>query len=362
MAAVALSLGMSAASYTVFDIANPGTWTEKGTGYTQTQTIDGATFTITTDKASSTTNLLSPDNNTYSWRVYKNSNFTIEASVNMKEMVITFDDYTSGGTTYYAEMTLSEGWTGSLSGVIYTLSNASGSNKLTATASNQQVRIKTIVVSTEAGEEPPVVGGDAIYEGLVSNADDWTFDNVKLGEGLSYLWKWDADYKYLKGSSYVNSTAIEADSYAVSPVIDLTAQTEATLSFKNTVNYLKEANRADYLNVCVREEGGNWSVLEVTGWPEKDSWNAVDATADLKSFCGKKIQFGLHYTVAAGSSVAPTWEVGTFKVAAPSGVAGIEADNNAEAVYYNFQGVRVANPTKGMYIKVQGKKVSKVAL
>lgn len=360
-----MALGASAASYTVFDIASPGTWTEQGTGFTQTRTIDGVEFTITTDKGSSTSNLLSPDNNTYSWRVYQNSNFTIQAGVDMKSMVITYDDHTSGTKTYYAEMTLSDGWTGSLNGVIYTLTNANGSKTMTATASAQQVRIKTIVVSTEAGENPPtppVPPTDAIYEGLVSNSDGWTYDDVKLGDGITYVWKWDGSYNYLKGSSFKDGTAYEADSYAVSPVIDLAGQTEATLAFENTVNYLKGSNRADYLNVCVREEGGSWNVLEVDAWPATDSWNAVEAKGNLNAYAGKKIQLGFHYTVAAGSEVAPTWEVSKVTITGAAGVNAIEADSNAEVVYYNMQGVRVDNPTKGMYIKVQGKKAVKVAL
>ena len=46
----------------------------------------------------------------------------------------------------------------------------------------------------------------------------------------------------------------------------------------------------------------------------------------------------------------------------PTGVNDIAADGvEAEAVYYNLQGVRVANPAAGnLYIKVQGSKVSKV--
>lgn len=44
-----------------------------------------------------------------------------------------------------------------------------------------------------------------------------------------------------------------------------------------------------------------------------------------------------------------------------AGVEGIEADDEAP-VYYNLNGVKVANPEKGIYIKKQGSKVSKVAL
>lgn len=42
------------------------------------------------------------------------------------------------------------------------------------------------------------------------------------------------------------------------------------------------------------------------------------------------------------------------------GVAGIEAEDNAAAVYYNMQGVRVANPENGLYIVVKGDKATKV--
>ena len=42
-----------------------------------------------------------------------------------------------------------------------------------------------------------------------------------------------------------------------------------------------------------------------------------------------------------------------------SGIEGIEADNEAP-VYYNLQGVRVANPEKGIFIEVKGDKTTKV--
>lgn len=43
-----------------------------------------------------------------------------------------------------------------------------------------------------------------------------------------------------------------------------------------------------------------------------------------------------------------------------SGVESIEASAHGEAVYYNFQGVKVAYPEKGMYIKVVDGKATKV--
>lgn len=43
-------------------------------------------------------------------------------------------------------------------------------------------------------------------------------------------------------------------------------------------------------------------------------------------------------------------------------VEGIEADNDATPVYYNLNGVRVANPDHGIYIVKKGGKTSKVIL
>lgn len=45
-----------------------------------------------------------------------------------------------------------------------------------------------------------------------------------------------------------------------------------------------------------------------------------------------------------------------------SGTEITVTDAEGEAVYYNLQGVRVANPGKGIYVRVQGEKASKVVL
>lgn len=56
---------------------------------------------------------------------------------------------------------------------------------------------------------------------------------------------------------------------------------------------------------------------------------------------------------------APSLYVTNFAAAGGSGVAEIEAAEG-EAVYYNLQGVKVANPENGIFIRVQGGKSSKV--
>lgn len=52
-----------------------------------------------------------------------------------------------------------------------------------------------------------------------------------------------------------------------------------------------------------------------------------------------------------------------FKLDGGASVSEIEiSDNDGEAVYYNLQGVKVANPENGLYIRVQGKKATKVLI
>ena len=45
-----------------------------------------------------------------------------------------------------------------------------------------------------------------------------------------------------------------------------------------------------------------------------------------------------------------------------AGVENVEIDNNAPVEYYNLQGVKVANPENGIFIKVQGSNATKVVM
>ena len=65
--------------------------------------------------------------------------------------------------------------------------------------------------------------------------------------------------------------------------------------------------------------------------------------------------------VVEGSTVEDAVIPAKLSFQSTTGVAELDADNT-EAVYFNLQGVRVANPENGLFIKVQGNKTSKVAL
>lgn len=81
----------------------------------------------------------------------------------------------------------------------------------------------------------------------------------------------------------------------------------------------------------------------------------------------KNVETGEFYTTFAPTNKT---EAGTFKLPeiykldATGGVESVEVDvdANAPVVYYNLQGQRVENPNQGLYIRVQGKKATKVVL
>ena len=56
----------------------------------------------------------------------------------------------------------------------------------------------------------------------------------------------------------------------------------------------------------------------------------------------------------------PSLYVTNFEKVTPTGINGIFVEENAPVEYYNLQGVRVANPENGLYIRRQGNKATKV--
>lgn len=147
IAAVVCAATMSATNYTVFDIDNAGEWGGGAEGWGQTVKFNDKFFKVTSVKSGYNGDLVAPNVHPNAWRVYKSSEVNIVATgVLMKQITITYDDYSNN--MYVNEMTLGEGWTGSIVNAVYTLIS-SGLNKLNATATNGQVRIRQIIVSDQ---------------------------------------------------------------------------------------------------------------------------------------------------------------------------------------------------------------------
>ncbi|MDE5806527.1 MAG: immune inhibitor A, partial [Muribaculaceae bacterium] len=221
----------------------------------------------------------------------------------------------------------------------------------TATATT---RINLLTVGFGAAETPDVPSG--FYTGLVNNADDWTLDEGVVPEGLNYVWSWDSKYG-LKASAYYNNEPYETDIWAVSPVIDLTGAESADLKFSQAANHLN--GNFDQISTAVRVENGEWQTIEVAPLPSGSDWNFVDSSVSLADFVGKKIQIGFNYKSTTEN--ASTWEIKNLTVDGNRAtiISGIEEENGV-AEYYTIQGVKVANPDNGLYIRVKNGKATKI--
>lgn len=216
----------------------------------------------------------------------------------------------SGSTGYVAsgEISLAQ-----FSGVIYIgwLYEASDA------ANSRTYRIDNVIIGEKSGATPPTPpAGSAIYTGLTdtSASIDWTFDNVFVPSAITDVWAW-TEYSgkhYLKASAYVGGKNYAAESYAVSPAIDLTGATKPVLTFEHAAKF--QTTLRSLCGLAVREAGSTtWNVVTIPTWPEAGSWTYVSSgDIDLSAWAGKKIQVGFKYSSSA--SGADTWQIKNVKI------------------------------------------------
>lgn len=157
-------------------------------------------------------------------------------------------------------------------------------------------------------------GSEILNETFANGLGSFTVKDVKLTDGLTFVWKHDATYKYMKASAYVGGVNKACESWLVSSKLDMSKVSNATLSFEQALNYLKGQNRADYVKVLASTDYNGdvtkaaWTELSVEGWPATDSWTFGASTASMKAFAGKSnVYIAFKYT--SNTSYAPIWEV-----------------------------------------------------
>lgn len=378
LAAVACATTMSATTYTVFDIAHSGAWLGDGNGWGQEVAFGDKKIKVTSEKAASTTDLIAPNANTYSWRVYKSSAINLEADgITMKKMVISYDDTSDG--KYCVEMTLGDGWSGALDANVYTLSSA-GTTTFKATASTAQVRITSILVSDtdEIGEaeiptsrtgiypngEPELPEGVLYQNDFSANMDGWEKIN---DETLSDFNGWKINTNYPQCAicnSYYGGTNHAANA-KMQYTFDLTGCTDVTLNFSQAFGYDFPTAQVENYRVYVIN-GGATDYLTLANFPAapesgKNWTQFIENELDLSEYDGSVITIGFEYATDGTKSRA--WEIKDFVLSGNGklgAVAGIELDETEAPVYYNLQGVRVSNPENGIFIEVRGNNARKI--
>ena len=145
----------------------------------------------------------------------------------------------------------------------------------------------------------------AAFEGLFDSQGDFVVEDKQLPEELNYIWTWSGSYG-MKASAFLNNTNYASESWLISPVIDLSQLTSATLTFQQAGNFFSDMQTD--CSVLVSTDRQDWTPLTVEGWPEGNSWTFYDSTADLSAYAGQsQVYIAFRYT--SSDMKAGTWEV-----------------------------------------------------
>ncbi len=181
------------------------------------------------------------------------------------------------------------------------------------------------------GEDPqPGEEFVALDESFATGPGSFSIENRNLPSELTYIWSNDDRYSCMKASAYLNNTNYATEGWLVSPEIDLTTATTATLSFEHAINHNKEGNMSDNHIVAVSvDNGSSWTPLSGVSYPESNSWTFISSgNVDLSAYAGQKIKLAFQYK--SSSTSASTWEVKNVKIVANGNGGTVDPDPDPE--------------------------------
>lgn len=157
-------------------------------------------------------------------------------------------------------------------------------------------------------------------ESFATGQGNFTIKDKQLPEGGSYVWKHDAGtttggtpYYSMKASAFI-SGAKASESWLISPEVDLSTATTATLSFMHIINHAGDMKTQQTLWVT-ETSTENWQQVAIPNYPAGNNWDKVSSgNIDLSAYTGKKIKFAFKYV--STTAAAATWEVYDVKVIA----------------------------------------------
>ena len=149
-----------------------------------------------------------------------------------------------------------------------------------------------------------------LSETFNDGAGQFTFDDKILPEGSTYVWK-HSTYDgagYMKASAYINKACKAAESWLVSPEVDLTSATTAKLSFEHALNNLNSGNINDHIALMVKKAGAEWTAVTIPQNPAGNSYDYVNSgDINLAAYVGGKFQFAFKYV--STTAISPTWQI-----------------------------------------------------
>lgn len=249
------------------------------------------------------------------------------------------------------------------SGTAMTWTNSEAVNTVTLTF-GQSFRVTKMVVKSETGDPVDPVDPTTVKFTKVTTVENGTYVFVVNEDGVLKLAR---PYIGDKGYGRMNLTDATLDGEDVvteeANAFELAvADGKVTIKNENRYYAMDDPSMNHFTSFQFYD-----TLSEGCYWTYEFVGDAVKLTNALNTECfisQTKGGQGTWYTNVAPAKAPTEYNLPMlYKKAGDSAVATIEADDvNAPVVYYNLQGQRVANPENGLYIRVQGNKVEKIAI
>lgn len=173
--------------------------------------------------------------------------------------------------------------------------------------------VKTINVINAKAENP--YEGLIFYETFTKSLGEFTTQNDVLPSGLTNIWVFDSKYQCAKATGYSNNSKQDAEGYLISPEINLSGVTTATMTFENAGNYMVDASQE--LTVWITTDATattvdeTWTQLTVDKY-STGSFAFATATIALDEYCGNKVKIAFKYF--STPDMCGTWELRNVKI------------------------------------------------
>ena len=131
---------------------------------------------------------------------------------------------------------------------------------------------------------------------------------------MNFVWTNDDTYGW-KASAYTNSTNYPAESWLVSPVIDLSEAMAPQVAFEEAHRYLNGEALTDHFKIKISTdyvdnvESCTWEdlIFDESQWSDGQTWDFYPVGPyDLSTYAGQTIRIAFVYI--SNSTAAPTWE------------------------------------------------------
>ncbi len=174
-----------------------------------------------------------------------------------------------------------------------------------------------VLDGAEFGLKPQDNSSAIFYESFESSLGGFTVVDEVKDAALAHIWEFSSQYKCAKATGY-SGAKLDGCGWMVSPSIDLSGVTTATLTFQNAGNYF--VTPADELQVWVSTTATGevtsftegWTLLTVDKY-SSGSFSWAISTIALDAYCGQSnVRIAFRYF--STPDMCGTWEIKEFAI------------------------------------------------